>query len=341
MYTTSFKLEDFHKDSISFFRNKNVIITGGTGFIGSHVVEQLLLLNSNPIIFSKSLNKNYLSAVIDDIEILEVDLFDKNKINNSIKRADIILHLSASVAGIEYNSKHPATIFKDNLEMFMNTIDAAAKSDNVERFLVTSSACVYPRHCTIPTKEEEGVKEEPEPTNSGYGWSKRMEEYLGQKYNEEFGLSVAIARPYNAYGPRDNFKKEMSHVIPSLIKKAFESNSGELQVWGDGTHSRSFLYVDDFARGLIEVAARYPKADPINIGADEETTIKELAYVICEKVENVTGKKLEPIFDASGITGQPRRKCDTTKLQKELQFKTKISFDEGMTNTINWYNSTI
>ena len=275
------------------------------------------------------------------IEILEVDLFEKNKIIKAMKNTDIVLHLSASVAGIEYNSKHPATIFKDNLEMFMNTIDSAAKSENIERFLVTSSACVYPRHCSIPTKEEEGSTGEPEPTNSGYGWSKRMEEYLGQKYNEEYDLSVAIARPYNAYGPRDNFTKEMSHVIPSLIKKAFESKSGKLQVWGDGTHSRSFLYVDDFARGLIEVAARYAKADPINIGASEETTIKELAEIVCEKVSNVTGKKLEPVFDASGITGQPRRMCDTSKLEKELQFTTKISFEEGMNNTIEWYKKTL
>ena len=341
MYSTLFKSSDFHKDSISFFKNKNVIVTGGTGFIGSHVVEQLLTLQSKPIVLSKNLNKNFLLSCKDDIEILEVDLFDKSKVIKAMKKADIVLHLAASVAGIEYNSKHPATIFKDNLEMFMNTIDAAANSNNIERFLVTSSACVYPRHCSIPTKEEEGVMGEPEPTNSGYGWSKRMEEYLGKKYNEEYDLSVAIARPYNAYGPRDNFKKEMSHVIPSLIKKAFESKSGKLQVWGDGTHSRSFLYVDDFARGLIEVAARYPKADPINIGANEETTIRELAYIVCDKVQHVTGEKLEPVFDVSGITGQPRRKCDTDKLEKELQFKTKVGFDEGMTNTVNWYKNTL
>jgi GDP-L-fucose synthase len=341
MYSTLFKSSDFHKDSISFFKNKNVIVTGGTGFIGSHVVEQLLTLQSKPIVLSKNLNKNFLLSCKDDIEILEVDLFDKSKVIKAMKKADIVLHLAASVAGIEYNSKHPATIFKDNLEMFMNTIYAAANSNNIERFLVTSSACVYPRHCSIPTQEEEGVMGEPEPTNSGYGWSKRMEEYLGKKYNEEYDLSVAIARPYNAYGPRDNFKKEMSHVIPSLIKKAFESKSGKLQVWGDGTHSRSFLYVDDFARGLIEVAARYPKADPINIGANEETTIRELAYIVCDKVQHVTGEKLEPVFDVSGITGQPRRKCDTGKLEKELQFKTKVGFDEGMANTVNWYKNTL
>ncbi len=341
MYSTAFKFEDFHTDSASYFKGKKVIITGGTGFIGSHLVEQLLVLNAKPIVLSKSLNRRFLESCEDNIEILEVDLFNKDRVKEVMKSADIVLHLSASVAGIEYNSKHPATIFKDNLEMFMNTIDAAANTNNIERFLVTSSACVYPRHCSIPTKEEEGTIGEPEPTNSGYGWSKRMEEYLGKKYSEEYDLSVAIARPYNAYGPRDNFKKEMSHVIPSLIKKAFESENGILNVWGDGSHSRSFLYVDDFARGLIEVAARYPYADPINIGANEETTIKELANIICDKVQNITGKKLLPSFDSKGITGQPRRKCDTTKLEKELQFKTKFSFDQGITNTINWYHSTL
>ncbi len=341
MYSTAFKFEDFHPDSASYFKDKKIIITGGTGFIGSHLVEQLLVLNAKPIVLSKSLNRRFLESCENKIELLEVDLFNKDKVKKVMKNADAVLHLSASVAGIEYNSKHPATIFKDNLEMFMNTIDAAANSDNIERFLVTSSACVYPRHCSIPTKEEEGTIGEPEPTNSGYGWSKRMEEYLGKKYSEEYGLSVAIARPYNAYGPRDNFKEEMSHVIPSLIKKAFESENGLLNVWGDGSHSRSFLYVDDFARGLIEVAARYPYADPINIGANEETTIKELANIICDKVQNITGKKLSPSFDSKGITGQPRRKCDTTKLEKELQFKTKFSFDQGIVNTINWYHSTL
>ncbi len=340
MYSTSVKKEDFHIDTISFFEHKNVLVTGGSGFIGSHVVEQLLLLKANPIIISRNKSPKYLKN-LKGIKTFIGDLNDKTFVSNCINQSHVVMHLAASVAGIEYNKNHPATIFKDNMEMFMNTIHAAAESNAIERFLVTSSACVYPRHCSIPTKEEEGEKGEPEPTNSGYGWSKRMEEYLGKKYNEEYGLKVAIARPYNAYGPRDNFSPAMSHVIPSLIKKAFDAENDILKVWGDGTHSRSFLYVDDFARGLIEVTSRYDCADAINIGANEEISIKELAFKICDQVNIHKGTKLKPMFDDKGITGQPRRKCDVTKLKKKLNFTTNTSFDDGLSKTIEWYKREI
>ena len=312
------------------------MVTGGSGFIGSHVVEQLLLLEAKPLIISRNKSPSFIKD-FKNIKILKGNLFDKKFVLECIEQTQIVMHLAASVAGIEYNKKHPATIFKDNMEMFMNTIHLSAQSNTIERFLVTSSACVYPRHCSIPTKEEEGVQGEPEPTNSGYGWSKRMEEYLGKKYNEEHGLKVAIARPYNAYGPRDNFIPEMSHVIPSLIKKAFDSKDNVLKVWGDGSHSRSFLYVDDFARGLIEVTSRYSCADAINIGADEEITIKQLAYKICDIVNNYKKSNLTPKFDDQGITGQPRRKCDVTKLSEKLSYQTNISFEEGLSKTIEWY----
>ena len=337
MYTSCVNKEDFDKETIAFFDKKSVLVTGGSGFIGSHVIEQLIRLNAKPIVISRQSEPNFLKGTIDKIKVCEGNLFDKNFIKDCIEKSQVVMNLAASVAGIEYNKNHPASIFKDNMEMFMNVIHEAAMSKNIERFLVTSSACVYPRHCSIPTKEEEGIKDEPEPTNSGYGWSKRMEEYLGKKYSEEFGLKVSIARPYNAYGPRDNFDVKMSHVIPSLIKKAFDSKDGSLEVWGDGSHSRSFLYVDDFARGLIETTARYFYSDPINIGADEEIKIKDLSIIICEAVSKYTNKKLEPKFNKDGITGQPRRKCDVTKLKEKLGFSTMVPFEEGIKKTIDWY----
>lgn len=337
MYTSSVNKEDFNNETISFFDRKNVLVTGGSGFIGSHVIEQLIKLNANPIVITRNNKSIFLNNNSRDIDICIGNLFDKKFIKQCIKKSHIVMNLAASVAGIEYNKNHPASIFKDNMEMFMNVIHEAAISKNIERFLVTSSACVYPRHCSIPTKEEEGVMGEPEPTNSGYGWSKRMEEYLGKKYSEEFDLEVSIARPYNAYGPRDNFDPSMSHVIPALIKKAFDSDNQILKVWGDGSHSRSFLYVDDFARGLIEATARYHFSDPINIGADEEISIKELSLIICSEVNKYSKKQLEPVFDKDGITGQPRRKCDVTKLRNKLGFQTNIPFKEGISKTIEWY----
>jgi GDP-L-fucose synthase len=222
------------------------------------------------------------------------------------------------------------------MQIFLNVI-RAAQQFKVERFLVTSSACVYPRFCSIPTPEEEGFAGEPEPTNSGYGWAKRMQEYLSAQYAREFGLSVSIARPYNAYGPRDNFDSATSHVIPALIRKAFESADGNFDVWGDGSHSRSFLYVDDFARGLLEVAAHYPKADPINLGADEEVSIRDLANTIADFVSEVRGTQVEPRFRSGGLTGQPRRRCDTNKAERLLGFRTKVSLSDGLKRTVEWF----
>jgi GDP-L-fucose synthase len=270
------------------------------------------------------------------VELLHGHLEDEQTALDATRRASVVLNLAASVAGIGWNAAHPASMFMDNMAMFFSSLRAAAKA-GVDRYLVTSSACVYPRHCSIPTPEAEGFVGEPEPTNAGYGWAKRMEEFLGRAARDEFGFSVAIARPYNAYGPRDDFDPETSHVLPALIRKAVESTDDVFQVWGDGSHSRSFLYVDDFARGLIEVAARYPVAEAVNIGAAEETTIREAAQLIAEHVSSILHKDLQPIFDPQGITGQPRRACDTSVAMAKRGYQAKVSLRQGLRQTIEWY----
>lgn len=335
-YRSMVKAADFHPETRSFFKGKRVAVTGGTGFIGSHLVEQLIELEASPVVLTRQRSPTFVSHLKDCIELVHADLFDYPSTKNGISGCQIVLSLAASVAGIEYNKNHPATIFQENLQGFFNTI-RAAKEIGIERFLVTSTACVYPRHCSIPTPEEEGMKNEPEPTNSGYGWSKRMEEYLGKQYSIEHGLSVSIARPYNAYGPRDNFQPHSSHVIPALILKAMTCEGGILPVWGDGSHSRSFLYVDDFARGLLEVTARYPVAEALNIGSREEIRIRDLALMIAEFVGKMRGCKINPVFDPAGITGQPRRMCDTTKLESKLDYRTQVSFQDGLEKTIKWF----
>lgn len=339
-YNTSVVLEDFHPQTQAFFKGKKVAVTGGSGFIGSHVVEQLVALGAEPVVITRQASPVFLADIKQryDLEQRLCDLNDVSATKAALKGCEVVLQLAAQVAGIEYNAKHPATIFQNNMTAYFNTIKAATEH-GVERFLVTSSACVYPRHCSIPTPEEEGLLGEPEPTNSGYGWAKRMEEVLGQQYAQEFGLSVAIARPYNAYGPRDDFEPATSHVIPALIRKALLTEDGVLPVWGDGSHSRSFLYVDDFARGLLEVAARYPEADPVNIGADEEVTIKDLAQMIATIVSKVRGVSIVPQFDDQGLTGQPRRKCDVQKCEKLLGYKAKVSLQRGLETTIKWVMS--
>ena len=335
-YESLCSAEDFHPDTQAFFRDRIVAVTGGGGFIGSHVVEQLLCLRAHPIVLSPKGEARFLQHVLTRIELRKCDLESYESTCRALEGSSVVLNLAARVGGLEYNSKHPASIFQSNMQIFLNVIKAAQQF-KVDRFLVTSSACVYPRFCSIPTPEEEGVVGEPEPTNSGYGWAKRMQEYLGAQYAREFRLSISIARPYNAYGPRDNFDPASSHVTPALIRKAFESADGVFDVWGDGSHSRSFLYVDDFARGLLEVAARYPQADAVNLGANEEVSIRDLANCIATLVSKIRGIPIQPRFQVDGLTGQPRRSCDTSKAERLLGFRAKVSLSDGLKRTVEWF----
>lgn len=333
---SSVRKQDFHPETQAFFAGRRVLVLGGSGFIGSHVVEQLLDLGSHPIVLSRSSSPEFLAHLSGEIELIEGSLYNEDCTLAAMRRASVVLNLAATVAGIKWNAAHPASMFMDNMALFFSALRGAAKA-RVDRFLITSSACVYPRFCSIPTPEEEGFQEQPEPTNAGYGWAKRMEEFLGTAAVQEYGLSVAIARPYNAYGPRDDFDPETSHVLAALIKKAVEASGGTFPVWGDGSHSRSFLYVGDFARGLLEVAARFPVAEPVNIGSDEETTIRAAAEMIAHHVSAVMKKTVRPVFDPSEITGQPRRCCDTRKMRAVLGYEPKVTLNEGLLQTILWY----
>jgi GDP-L-fucose synthase len=337
-YRSMVTREDFTHETRAYFSGRRVAVPGGAGFIGSHVVEQLIALGAHPIVLTRRQWPGHLAHTLPQIEVQLCDLSDFSCVRGCFSGASVVLHLAAMVGGLQMNLAQPATIFQDNLQTFFNSIRAAREA-GIERFLVTSSACVYPRHCSIPTPETEGFRDEPEPTNAGYGWAKRMQEFLGSKYAEEFGLEVAIARPYNAYGPRDNFNANSSHVIPALIRKAFGTEDGALPVWGDGSHSRSFLYVDDFARGLLEVAARLPTADPVNLGADEEVTIREVADRIAAEVGRVRGIRIAPQFDPAGLTGQPRRRCDTRKAERLLGYRARVPIAEGLRRTIQWFAS--
>lgn len=319
-----------------FWRHKKVLVTGGTGFIGSHVVEMLVEKGAVVRVPTRDQitaeGKRNLSAVIDKIEIVSADVSDLAGAIKATANQEVVINAAARVAGVQWNMAHPATMFRDNMLIAMNVLEAA-RLNGVERYLVVSSACVYPRFCSIPTPENEGFQDQPEPTNAGYGWAKRMSEFLGKSYSEEHGMSVAIARPYNAYGPRDNFKPDSSHVIPGLIERLM-SGENPFNVWGNGEQSRSFLYVKDFARGLLEVAEKYPTGDALNLGTNEEVKIKDLVGLIME----IAGKSDVPvIFDPSKPTGQPRRCCDTTLAEEKIGWKTEYSLRQGLTETINWY----
>ncbi len=315
-----------------FWDNKKVLVTGGAGFVGSFVTEQLVDLGASVTIttLSPKESKN-VQHLGNKISIITADLTDSKAAIAAGKGQQIIMNLAARVGGIEYNRLHPGTMFRDNIFISSNMLDSAVKNE-VERMLVVSSACVYPRECTIPTPEEEGFKDLPEPTNDGYGWAKRMAEFQADAYKREYGLKTAIARPYNCYGPRDHFDVKNGHVIAAIIKRIFDGEN-PLTVWGTGRPTRSFLYVEDFARGLIEITEKYAENDPINLGTDEEITIKDLVALIVE----LSGKQVEIEYDTTKPDGQPRRNCDTVKLSSKVGFKPQCALREGLQKTIEYY----
>lgn len=315
----------------NYWKNKRVLVTGGSGFIGSHVVEFLLNEGAIVSITTKSGELKNIGHIKNEVRVINCDLTDFQAAVDACKKQAIVLNLASRVAGIQFNKDHPATMFGDNVTIVKNMMEAAFNND-VERFLITSSACVYARHCTIPTPETEGFLDDPEPTNLGYGWAKRVAELFGRFYHMEHGMKVAIARPYNAYGPRDTFDPEISHVIPGIIKRVLDGDD-PLVVWGSGRQTRSFLYVEDFARGLLATTEKYPAADPVNIGTDEEVTIEDLAKMIVE----ISGKKTTIKFDTSKPDGQPRRNCDTKKALEKTGFKAQIKLEDGLERTIAWY----
>lgn len=320
---------------MNFWKNKKVLVTGGAGFIGSHVVEMLVANGAEVTVIDnlENGNMNNLSKVKSDIIFTNGDLKILDICVDASKNMDIVLNIAAKVGGIDFNKKHPGTMFRENILINTNVLEAARIS-NVERVLAVSSACVYQRHCKIPTPESEGFKGVPEPTNDGYGWAKRMTEFQAQAYAREFGMKIAIARPYNAYGPRDHFDPEKSHVIPALIKRIFDAEN-PLTIWGSGEQSRAFLFVTDFARGLLEIVEKYPEADPINIGTDEEIKIKDLVKLILK----IAGKNPKIFFDISKPEGQPRRNCDNRKAKEKIGFKARVSLDVGLNKTIEWYKN--
>ena len=321
-----------------FWRGRAVAVTGGTGFIGSFVVERLLGRGATVRVPTRDRARvdRFLAEHRDRLDVVETDLATRDGARRAVDGVEVVLHLAATVGGIEYNMGHPASIFANNLGAFMTTIEAARQAE-VERFLVTSSACVYPRHCSIPTPESEAFTGRPEPTNEGYGWAKRMEEFLGEAYAREYGMKVAIARPYNCYGPRDNFDPASSHVIPALIRRIWRDRERPLRPWGSGRQSRSFLYVDDFARGLLEVAEKHPVAEPLNLGADEETTVAELVEHLAVIHEEISGERFEVEFDTSRPEGQPRRRCDTRRAREAIDWKARWRLADGLKETVRWY----
>lgn len=316
-----------------FYRSKKVLVTGGAGFIGSHVVEMLVDLGAMVTVpVRDTSDRSYLASVQERIEVVSGDLADRKNVDGCVKGNEVVLHLAAAKGGgIAHSMSHHGSLFRDNMLSFINLLDAA-KQESVSRFLVVSSACVYPRDLAIPIREEDGFKDLPEPTNAGYGWSKRMEEYMALAYADEFGMNIGIVRPFNAYGPRDDFFRATNHVIPGLITRLF-SGENPVVVWGTGRQTRSFLYVTDFARGVLMAAARTDVTGPLNLCSDEETTIGDLASLIID----ISRMDVTLRFDTSKPDGQPRRAGDGQRAKAALGFSAQVPLSEGLRKTISWY----
>jgi GDP-L-fucose synthase len=305
-----------------FFENKRVVVTGGAGFLGGYVTEGLQQRSC----------KNILVPKIEDYDLIKID--DVIRMYEDMK-PDIVIHLAAVVGGIGANRKHPGEFFYKNLMMGVQLIEQG-RLRNIEKFVAIGTICAYPKFTPVPFKEEDVWNGYPEETNAPYGLAKKMLLVQSQAYRTEYGFNSIFLLPVNLYGPGDNFNPSSSHVIPALIKKcidAINSSTDYIDCWGTGSASREFIHVADAAEGILLATEHYNSSEPVNIGAGFEITIKKLV----EKIVELTGFTGEIRWDSSKPDGQPRRRLDVAKAKKHFGFESKIPFDEGLKETIDWY----
>ncbi len=298
-----------------------VLVTGGGGFLGAHLVERLRNGGLDPFVARR---RDYDLTAADDV----AQLFDD-------ARPDRVFHLAAEVGGIGANRANPGRYWYANLTMGAHVLEQS-RLQGVEKLVIAGTVCVYPKHASIPFREEELWDGYPEETNAPYGTAKRALLVGAQAYREQYGLDAIYLMPTGLYGPRDNFDLETSHVIPALIRKMLEGGS-EVVLWGDGSPTREFLYVDDCVEALLLGADRYDGPDPINVGTSEEISIRDLA----ELVADATGFDGEIVWDTSKPNGYPRRKLDTSRAQRLLGFQAQTSLRGGIERTVAWYRQTV
>ncbi|HFC08717.1 MAG TPA: GDP-L-fucose synthase [Chloroflexi bacterium] len=306
----------------NFWEGKRVTVTGGAGFLGSFVVAELQKRGAIDIFVPRS--KDYDLVKHADVVRLVEDA-----------RPDIIIHLAAHVGGIGANRLHPAEFFYDNLMMGVQLMHEAWKR-GVEKFVAIGTVCAYPKFTPVPFKEDDLWNGYPEETNAPYGLAKKMLLVQAQAYRQQYGFNAIYLLPVNLYGPRDNFDLESSHVIPALIRKMIEAQErGEKQVvlWGDGSPTREFLYVEDAAEGIVQAAEQYNGPEPVNLGSGQEISIKDLA----ETIADLTDFQGEIVWDTTKPNGQPRRALDVSRAKKYFGWQARTPFSEGIKRTIAWF----
>ncbi len=305
---------------MGFWDSKRVVVTGGAGFLGTHVIRKLKDAGAKDIF-------------VPTIE--EHDLRNREVCRAIVKGADVVIHLAAKVGGIGYNRDNPGELFFDNIVMGVLLMEEARLA-GVKKFVALGTICAYPKFTPVPFREEDLWAGYPEETNAPYGLAKKMLLVQSQAYRQQYGFDSIFLLPVNLYGPGDNFDPRSSHVIPALIKKcldAIKAGEDSITVWGDGSATREFLYVDDAAEGIVLAAEKYDKGEPVNLGAGFEISIKDLIGLIVE----LTGFSGRVVWDTTKPNGQPRRCLDTSKAEQAFGFKARVDFHEGLKKTIDWY----
>lgn len=305
---------------------KRIVVTGGAGFLGRHVVEKLHRASCEHIFIPRS--RDYDLRKEHDIQSMLQDF-----------RPDIIIHLAAVVGGIGANQKNPGKYFYDNLIMGTQLIEQS-RLFSVEKFVAIGTICSYPKFTPVPFRETHLWDGYPEETNAPYGLAKKMMLVQSQAYREQYGFNSIFLLPVNLYGPWDNFDLETSHVIPAIIRKCVEAAQNQeksIVLWGTGEVTREFIYVEDAAEAIVAATRSYNQSEPVNIGSGEEVSIRELAEVI----KSLTGYQGDILWDSSKPDGQPRRLLDVSKAKEHFGFEAKTSLLAGITRTIDWYRNHI
>ncbi len=307
---------------MGFWEDRRVTVTGGAGFLGSQVVRQLREEGCREVFVPR--RRDY-------------DLVDGSAVKRLFAdaRPDLVVHLAARVGGIGANQANPALFFYENLMMGAHLMEEA-RQRKVEKFVAVGTVCAYPKFTPVPFSEEHLWNGYPEETNAPYGLAKKMLLVQAQAYRQQYGFNGIFLLPANLYGPGDHVDPEFSHVIPALIRKCVEAREGKedrIVVWGDGSPTREFLYVEDAARAILLAAERYNGPDPVNVGSGMEISIKDLVHLIAQLI----GFEGEIVWDASKPNGQPRRSLDVSRAEQLFGFRARTPFEEGLRRTIAWY----